>query len=112
MAEIPKWFPRDMEELHRLEPGEASSLNDRTHMGVRRRWRVGAGCNPVACLRGFESLHSHGAVHCPIAGDRRFSCCGEPQQHRSHVHVAQRIERCPPKAEVAGSNPVLDTWTV
>ena len=28
MTEIPKWFPRDMEELHRLEPGEASSLND------------------------------------------------------------------------------------
>lgn len=28
MAEIPKWFPRDIEELYRLNPGEAPSIND------------------------------------------------------------------------------------
>lgn len=28
-------------------------------MRVRRSWRVGAGCKPAACLRGFDSLHSY-----------------------------------------------------
>lgn len=28
MAEIPRWFPRTMEELYRPEPGQAPSIND------------------------------------------------------------------------------------
>lgn len=28
MAEVPRWFPKDIEELYRLEPGERASIRD------------------------------------------------------------------------------------
>jgi hypothetical protein len=64
-----------------VEPEHAGSNPVCHPKWARRRWRVGAGCNPVASLRGFESLRPH------------------------HALVAQWIEHWLPEPGVGGSSP-------
>jgi hypothetical protein len=56
---------------------------------ARRRWRVGAGCNPVACLRGFESLRPH---HALVAQRKRAGFRNQRPEVRllSGAHMASR----------------------
>jgi hypothetical protein len=59
---------------------------------VRRRWRVGVGCNPAAiALRGFESLRPH----CPLW---------------TYAFVAQWMEHQVPDLAAAGSSPAGGTY--
>jgi hypothetical protein len=37
MTEVPRWFPKDIEELYRPEPGDIPSLND-PRVAPRRSW--------------------------------------------------------------------------
>lgn len=68
MAEIPKWFPKDMEELYRPEPGEAPSLQD-----SRVASSHGGGACPVQHWgvlvdgRVFYFRYRHGWAHVSLA---------------------------------------------
>jgi hypothetical protein len=68
MAEVPEWFPSTMEELHRLEPGEAPSLSD-----PRVATSHGGGACPVQHWgvlvdgRVFYFRYRHGWAHVSLA---------------------------------------------